>query len=160
MKSNLDLLVEELRRRKLTVSFAESCTGGKLSAALTEIPGVSDIFMGSVVCYANEVKSDLLGVRRDTLIDEGAVSEKVALELARGVRQRLNTGCSVAITGIAGPTGGSADKPVGTVWFATSGPSFEKAERKFFAGNRVKIQNQSVEFAIEFLKQQLVGLKS
>lgn len=147
----LESLIAELRRQKLTVSFAESCTGGHLSAAITEISGVSDIFMGSVVCYANEVKFDLLGVRRETLIEEGAVSENVARQMAQGVRQQLKTGCSVAITGIAGPTGGSVQKPVGTVWFAVSGPNFEAAEKKLFTGSRVEIQNQSVNFANAFL---------
>jgi nicotinamide-nucleotide amidase len=149
-----DLLAEvvlELRRKKLRVSFAESCTGGKLSAAITEIPGISDIFVGSVISYANEVKIDLLGVRREALIDEGAVSEVVVRQMAQGVRQQLKTECSVAITGIAGPTGGSQQKPVGTVWFAACGPDFEVAEQKSFVGSRIDIQNQAANFAGDFL---------
>ncbi len=151
-------LISELRRKKLTLSLAESCTGGKFSAAMTEIPGVSDIFVGSVVSYADAVKSDLLGVRREALIDEGAVSEVVATQMAQGVRQQLKTDCSVAITGIAGPTGGSLQKPVGTVWFAVSGPNFEAAEKKFFRGSRLEIQNQAVlhgaNFLLRLLKKQ------
>ena len=151
LRETLEEVVLELRRKKLSLSFAESCTGGRLSAAITEIPGVSDIFMGSIVSYANEVKIDLLGVRRETLIDEGAVSDIVASQMAQGVRQQLKTKVSVAITGVAGPTGGSLQKPVGTVWFAASGPNFEATEKKFFAGSRLDIQNQAVGYAADLL---------
>jgi nicotinamide-nucleotide amidase len=144
-------LVEELRAHKLTVSFAESCTGGRLSASLAEIPGVSDVFLGSVVSYAYQAKVDLLGVSWDTLHSEGAVSDKVASQMARGCREHLKSSWSVAITGIAGPSGGTAEKPVGTVWFAASGPSFDRSEKKVFSGSRVQIQQQSVEFAAAFL---------
>lgn len=154
-KQLLTELIEELRRKKLSLSFAESCTGGRLSAALTEFPGVSDIFVGSVVSYANGVKSDLLGVRREALIEEGAVSETVARQMAQGVRQQLKTDCAVAITGIAGPTGGSPQKPVGTVCFAASGLGLEIAETKLFAGARTEIQDQAVTHAA-FLLLQLV----
>lgn len=147
----LSQLIEFFRSRKLTLSFAESCTGGKLSAFLTEQPGVSDIFLGSVVSYSNQAKEDLLGVRRDTLLSEGAVSENIARQMAQGARRQIHSDWSVAITGIAGPSGGSPEKPVGTVWFAVSGPSFEAAEKKLFAGSRVEIQDHSANFAMEFL---------
>lgn len=147
----LQELIKLLRDRKLTVSFAESCTGGALSAFLTEQPGISDIFLGSVVSYSNEAKVDLLGVRRDTLMQEGAVSESVARQMAHGVRRQLKTEWSVAITGIAGPSGGTATKPVGTVCFAVSGPSFEEARKKLFSGNRKDIQMASVDFAVQWL---------
>ena len=151
MLNQLEELIAELRRQKLTISFAESCTGGMLSAAVTEFSGVSDIYVGSVISYANEVKVDLLKVRRESLIDEGAVSANVARQMAQGVRQQLKTDCSVAITGIAGPTGGSKDKPVGTVWFAVCGPNFEASEKKLFTGSRREIQNQAVQYAGSFL---------
>ncbi len=122
------------------MGFAESCTGGALSAFLTEQPGVSDIYLGSVVSYSNEAKVDLLGVRRDTLMQEGAVSEAVARQMAQGVRRQLKTDWSVAITGIAGPTGGTPGKPVGTVCFAIAGPNFEESRKEFFSGNRKDIQ--------------------
>ena len=149
--TTLSQLIEIFRSRKLTLSFAESCTGGRLSAFVTEQPGVSDIFLGSVVSYSNQAKEDLLGVRRDTLLSEGAVSEKIARQMAQGVRRQIHSDWSVAITGIAGPSGGSPEKPVGTVWFAVSGPNFEAAEKKLFAGSRVEIQDHSVNFAMEFL---------
>lgn len=147
----LQELIRSLRDQKLTVGFAESCTGGALSAFLTEQPGVSDIFLGSVVSYSNEAKVDLLGVRRDTLMQEGAVSEIVARQMAHGVRRQLKTDWSVAITGIAGPTGGTPAKPVGTVCFAISGPDFEDSRKELFSGDRKAIQMRSVDCAVAWL---------
>lgn len=151
----LQELIRSLRDQKLTVSFAESCTGGALSAFLAEQPGVSDIFLGSVVSYSNEAKVDLLGVRRDTLTNEGAVSETVARQMAHGVRRQLKTDWSVAITGIAGPSGGTATKPVGTVCFALAGPGFEDSRKEFFSGERKDIQQSSVDFAVRWLVEVL-----
>lgn len=117
-------VIQALLAQKQTLSFAESCTGGALSARITEKSGVSAIFMGSVVSYANEAKAELLGVGRDSLNNFGAVSEIVAQEMAQGVRHRFHTDWGVSVTGIAGPTGGSAEKPVGTVWIAVAGSGF------------------------------------
>ncbi len=153
--AKLQELIELLRDRKLSVSFAESCTGGQLSAFLTEQAGISDIFMGSVVSYSNEAKIDLLEIRRDTLKNEGAVSEGIARQMARGVRDKLKSSCAVAITGIAGPSGGTPTKPVGTVCFAVSGPDFEESRNKLFSGSRGDIQRQSVDYAIEFLTESI-----
>lgn len=147
----LQELIRSFRDQKLTMGFAESCTGGALSAFLTEQPGVSDIFLGSVVSYSNEAKVDLLGVRRDTLMQEGAVSEAVARQMAHGVRKQLKTDWSVAITGIAGPSGGTPVKPVGTVCFAIAGPGFEESRREIFSGDRKAIQQKSVDYAISWL---------
>lgn len=153
--SQLQNVINLLRTNRLTLSFAESCTGGRLSATLAAEPGISDIFMGSVVSYSNEVKMDLLGVRRDSILNQGAVSSEVALQMAQGVRAKLKTLWSVSVTGIAGPTGGSQEKPVGTVWFAVSGPDFDQAQLKQFSGDRSRIQEQSVEYALEFLAEVL-----
>jgi competence/damage-inducible protein CinA C-terminal domain len=147
----LQVFIKTLRDRKLTVSFAESCTGGALSSFLTEQPGVSDIFLGSVVSYSNEAKVDILGVRRDTLMNEGAVSESIARQMAHGVRQQLKTDWSIAVTGIAGPSGGTPTKPVGTVCFAISGSGFEDSSKQLFSGDRKTIQTASVDFAMEWL---------
>ena len=147
----LQELIRSLRDQKLTVGFAESCTGGALSAFLTEQAGVSDIFLGSVVSYSNEAKVDLLGVRRDTLMQEGAVSESVARQMAHGVRRQLKTDWSVAITGIAGPTGGTPTKPVGTVCIAIAGPDFEDSRKEFFSGDRKGIQLASVDYSVRWL---------
>ena len=143
--------IRSLRDQKLTVGFAESCTGGALSAFLTEQAGISDIFLGSVVSYSNEAKVDLLGVRRDTLMQEGAVSESVARQMAHGVRRQLKTEWSVAITGIAGPSGGTPTKPVGTVCFAIAGPNFEDSRKEFFSGDRKDIQQAAVDFSVNWL---------
>lgn len=148
-------LIDRLRTRNQTVSFAESCTGGLLSATLSAVAGVSDIYLGSIVSYSYQAKVDLLGVSWNVLKVEGAVSDRVARQMARGAREKLKSHWSVAITGIAGPTGGTPEKPVGTVWFAVSGPGFEVTERKLFSGGRVEVQKQSVDFAIELLMKGL-----
>lgn len=160
LRSQIEKLVAELRRRRLSLGFGESCTGGLLSGTVAAIPGVSDIFMGSVVSYSYNAKVDLLGVSWDTLNNQGAVSEDVARQMARGVCERLKVNCSAAITGIAGPSGGTPEKPVGTVWFAVRGPRFEVAEKKLFAGDREAIQVQSVEFAVNLLLRELTKTDS
>jgi len=147
----LQELIRSLRDQKLTVGFAESCTGGALSAFLTEQAGISDIFLGSVVSYSNEAKVDLLGVRRDTLMQEGAVSELIARQMAHGVRRQLKTDWSVAITGIAGPSGGTPTKPVGTVCIAIAGPNFEDSRKEHFSGDRKAIQQASVDYSVRWL---------
>jgi PncC family amidohydrolase len=152
---NLHNMIKHLRRTQTVVSFAESCTGGKLSAKLTENPGVSDIFMGSVVCYANSAKEDILGVLRESLMKEGAVSEVVALQMANGAKKVLKSHWSVAITGIAGPDGGTKDKPVGTVCFAVVGPNVEYTEKKLFSGSRIQIQEQSAEHVLLMMNKHL-----
>lgn len=145
-----------LRVRKLTIGFAESCTGGLLTATMTAAPGVSDVFMGSVVTYSNASKVDVLGVHENALKAEGAVSELVAREMAQGTRRQMKVDVAVAITGIAGPGGGTPDKPVGTVCFAISGPGIaEDSVRKQFSGSRNDVQESSVRFAMEYLISRL-----
>lgn len=147
----LEKLMVRLRSQKATLALAESCTGGLLSAAVAAIPGVSDIYQGAVVSYSYQSKVDLLGVPWALLSTEGAVSDKVACLMAQGACQKFNATWSVGITGIAGPTGGTPDKPVGTVWFGIAGPQFVTAQKMIFAGSREEIQRQSAEFAAEFL---------
>ena len=113
-------VVERLRESGNTVAFAESCTGGFISKRITDVSGASDVFVGGCVTYANEAKMKLLGVRAETLERFGAVSEQTAKEMAKGVREALGTDIGVSVTGIAGPTGGSAEKPVGTVFLGIS----------------------------------------
>lgn len=110
-------------RRGWTMATAESCTGGLVGALLTSVPGCSEWYVGGVVSYSNALKRDLLGVGTETLAAHGAVSAAVAEAMAVGARDRLGATIAVAVTGIAGPDGGSADKPVGLVWFALAGPS-------------------------------------
>jgi PncC family amidohydrolase len=148
---NLLALIQKLRSRNQTIGFAESCTGGLLSARMAAEPGVSDIYLGAVVSYSYSAKESLLGVSRNVLRLEGAVSERVARQMAQGLRTQVKCDWSAAITGIAGPTGGTPDKPVGTVWFAVAGPGVELTAMKLFAGNRGEIQSQAADFAVELL---------
>ena len=115
----LEMIVGELLRNKnLTVSTAESCTGGSVAACLTSVPGSSEYFIGGVVAYSNEVKMGLLDVSAQTLEQHGAVSEETVIEMVKGAMKALKTDCAVATSGIAGPGGGTPEKPVGTVWIA------------------------------------------
>lgn len=148
---NTQTLIESLRSRTETVCFAESCTGGLLSSEVTRLAGVSDVFMGSFVTYSNRMKREILGVPPHILSTLGAVSRTVALHMARGAKNLTATHWAVSITGIAGPSGGTDTKPVGTVCFAFVGPGIEKTTQESFTGSRVEIQQQSVQFAIKNL---------
>ena len=105
-------------KEKLTLATAESCTGGSISVAITSVPGSSQFFKGGIVAYSNEVKESILGVSKETLMNYGAVSEQTVIEMAQGAMRIMNCDCAVATSGIAGPTGGSNDKPIGMVWIA------------------------------------------
>ncbi|MBQ8269607.1 MAG: CinA family protein [Bacteroidaceae bacterium] len=113
-------VVERLLSRGYTIATAESCTGGSIAAAITGVPGCSAVFKGSVVAYCNEVKASVLGVSRETLSAHGAVSEDTVRQMALGVQSLLKADCAVATSGIAGPGGGTPEKPVGTVWVAVA----------------------------------------
>jgi PncC family amidohydrolase len=147
--------VEALRARGATVSFAESCTGGMLSSMVTSVAGVSDVYMGSIVAYSNEVKESVLGVERRLLQSSGAVSSPVARAMARGVRDLIGTTWSVSITGIAGPGGGSVERPVGTVFVAIAGPGVDRAVEQHFTGGRHVIQQASADYALQLLIEEV-----
>ncbi|RYZ46519.1 MAG: CinA family nicotinamide mononucleotide deamidase-related protein, partial [Chitinophagaceae bacterium] len=120
-----------LKEKSATLSTAESCTGGYIAHLLTSLPGSSAIFLGTVVAYANTVKEAILGVKSETLAEHGAVSEQTVLQMAAGVCQRLQTDYAIATSGIMGPGGGSAEKPVGTVWIAVAGKEGKAIAQKF-----------------------------
>lgn len=142
--------------RKLVLSFAESCTGGLASATVTNIPGSSTWFDGGVVTYSNQAKQDLLQVSKESLIQYGAVSEQVASEMAKGLIKQGRADIAVSVTGIAGPDGGSLEKPVGTVCFAwASKHSPVKTLRILFAGDRQEIRQQSVRAMLLGIKELL-----
>ncbi len=147
--------IKALRQQKMTVGFAESCTGGRLSALWTETAGVSDVFLGSIISYSNQAKLDLLGVAPEALKIHGAVSAEVARQMAKGAQASLKVSWALAITGVAGPSGGSGTKPVGTVWFGMVGPGVEETCQQKFSGDRVEIQNQAAEFATSWLAEKL-----
>ena len=134
------ILGELLKQQNATIATAESCTGGRLAAALNAQAGSSAYFMGSVVAYANEVKEQVLGVEHDTLMRYGAVSEQTVRQMAEGVRGLMHTDYAIATSGIAGPDGGTEDKPVGTVWIAWATPDGTVAERFQFGVARLRQQ--------------------
>jgi nicotinamide-nucleotide amidase len=132
-----------------TLAAAESCTGGWLSKALTDVAGSSSFFTAGFATYSNESKQSALGVSVATLATHGAVSREVVLEMALGARHAGGADLAVAISGVAGPTGGTADKPVGTVWFGIVGPnSAPSAEKQHFGGNREAVRRQAVSHAL------------
>ncbi len=111
---------ELLKSQKMTLSTAESCTGGGVAALITSVPGSSEYFKGGIVAYSNEVKTSLLHVSPETLEKHGAVSQETVIEMARGAMEALKTNCAIATSGIAGPGGGTPQKPVGTIWMAVA----------------------------------------
>lgn len=147
-----------LRAKGQTLALAESCTGGMISSLVTDVAGSSDYFLGSVVSYANDAKERLLDVSAETLRLHGAVSEQAAREMARGARDRFGADVAAAVTGIAGPGGGSEEKPVGTVFLAVSGrDGFEVARKRFFGGDRGVVRRAASQLALELLRRSLAG---
>ncbi len=151
------VLIEALRERKLTLATAESCTGGMVGARITAIAGSSDVYLGGVVSYANDAKATLLGVPPDTIERHGAVSEETARAMAAGVAARLGADVTVAVTGVAGPGGGSPEKPVGTVWFAWKVGAVIEARRVGFPGDRRQVRTRATQAAILGLLVRLTG---
>jgi nicotinamide-nucleotide amidase len=141
-----------LKGRGETLSVAESCTGGGLAHLLTETPGSSSVFSRGFVTYANDAKMELLGVSSATLEAFGAVSEETALAMAAGCRERSGTDYACAITGIAGPDGGSPDKPVGTVWISIASRQARHARRFHFRGDRETIRQRSAYAALNQIR--------
>jgi len=149
--------VQVLTRRSTTVSVAESCTGGLVSAALTDVPGVSDVFLGSVVSYANSVKSGVLDVPDGLLAQFGAVSEQTAAAMAEGARTLMGSDIAVSITGVAGPGGGTSEKPVGLVWFALSHEGGTYAmDYRFLGGSRESVRARATAKALDIVRRHLV----
>ena len=153
-RSYLDL-VNLLKELNLTISCAESCTGGLISKLLTDVSGSSKIFMGSVVAYNNKIKENVLNVKKRTLEDFGAVSLETAIEMCRGVNASFDTSISVSTTGIAGPSGGTDNKPVGMVCFGFVIKGSEFTKIKQFSGDRDDIRNSSALFVSDFILEKL-----
>src|SRR5690606_24881371 len=139
--------------RRLTLASAESCTGGRIAAAFTAIPGISAAFLEGLVTYSNEAKTRLLGVSTDLLRAHGAVSREVALAMATGARERAGADWGVSTTGVAGPGGGSAEKPVGLVHIAVAGPDgmVHHVERRY-PGDRDQVQARATAGALDLLR--------
>ena len=145
-------VLELCRARGLTVATAESCTGGLVAARLTSIPGSSDVVLGGLVAYANEVKERELGIPAALLVEHGAVSAQVAEAMARGARDRLRADVAVSVTGVAGPGGGTDEKPVGLVYCHASGPDGELGREFNFPGDRAAIRARSVVIALHLVR--------
>ncbi len=146
-----EVLGNLLRERELTVAFAESCTGGNLAHRITQVPGSSAYFLGSVVSYSNDVKANVLGVSRSDLSQHGAVSSEVVTQMADGVCRLMRTDCAIATSGIAGPDGGTRFKPVGTVWMAARLQDKIVTECMHFKGDRNAVIEQATNHAIMML---------
>lgn len=144
-------IIRELSERGLHLGVAESCTGGLITKKLTDPPGASAALVGGVVAYANEVKIDFLGVAPETIERHGAVSAETAREMAAGVRRLLKTDLAISVTGVAGPGGGSAAKPVGTVWIGAATQERTGARHFLFRGDRETIRERAAEAALAIL---------
>jgi nicotinamide-nucleotide amidase len=152
------IVLDLCRKRGLTIGVAESCTGGLLGARLTAIPGSSDVLRGGVIAYHNDMKLELLGVQPSTLAEHGAVSEAVAREMAAGARRASRTNIGLAITGVAGPTGGTPAKPVGTVWIAVNVDGEAQTALHRMWGDRVDIRERAAQWTLESLRLELIGI--
>ncbi len=146
-----------LRGKGMTLSTAESCTGGYIAHLITLVPGSSDYFKGSVVAYANEIKESELGVKHESLLAFGAVSEQVAIEMAEGIKNKFGTDYAIATTGIAGPAGGSEEKPVGTVWVAVSTPDKTFARHFLMGEDRQRTIIKTAATAFNLLRLEMVS---
>lgn len=142
--------------KRLTVSTAESCTGGNIAHKITMVAGSSAYYMGGVVSYSNDVKEEMLGVLHTDIESFGAVSEPVVRQMARGVKQRIGTDCSIATSGIAGPSGGTTDKPVGTIWVAVCTPMGTQSKCLHLGANRGENIEEATRLAMEMLYYQLL----
>ncbi|HUA11662.1 MAG TPA: competence/damage-inducible protein A [Solirubrobacteraceae bacterium] len=145
-------IARELRERGATIATGESCTGGLLAGRLTELAGASDYFLGGLVTYSNEAKHALAGVERGLIERHGAVSEEVALALADGARERLGADLGVGVTGIAGPGGGSEEKPVGLVWFAVTDAGARRARSVTLPGGRADVRDRATTVALHIVR--------
>ena len=153
-----DIALEEalglvLKERNLTVATAESCTGGNIARLITSVPGSSAYFSGSVIAYENRIKTGVLGVESGTIDSKGAVSREVVEQMAKGVCMRLGTNTAMATSGIAGPDGGSEEKPVGTTWICVTHGEMSYAKKYRFGGSRERIIDQASYTAMQLLRR-------
>ncbi len=148
-------IIDKLREQHHTISFAESCTGGKLVASFTSIAGISSILNGSCVTYSNEIKHKWLNVETRVLEQFGAVSKECIEQMLNGIKQMANSDYAIAVSGIAGPSGGTPTKPVGTIFIGLLSPAGSTVHHCLFEGDREAVQNASVDFAIKLLAKEL-----
>ena len=154
-KQNTIEIINTLKKKNQTITFAESCTGGRIAAEFTAISGASSVLMGSAVTYANEIKSAWLGVKEETLIAHGAVSKECVEEMLAGILKMASADYAIAVSGIAGPTGGTEEKPVGTVYIGIRNAKESIVQLHLFKGDREEVQEQAKNTAIALLKNNL-----
>jgi PncC family amidohydrolase len=147
-----------LLKHRLTLATAESCTGGLIGHRLTNVPGSSEYFLGGIIAYANVIKERVLSVSRQTLDTHGAVSAETAVEMARGARRMLGVDIAISVTGIAGPGGGTPEKPVGLVYIALAAPDFERVEQFVWNQDREGNKWESAEAALRLVLEYLPSL--
>lgn len=158
MTELLELYVGKLlSQKKLTLSTAESCTGGLIAHLITNVAGSSEYFMGGIVCYSNNAKANLLNVSWETLNTYGAVSKETVIEMAIGAKEKLKTDIAISVSGIAGPGGGTSQKPVGTTWVGLATPTQVEARHFIWNGNREKNKIDSAQAALQFVLDYLEG---
>lgn len=148
-------IIDELTKKNMTVAAAESCTGGLVAATLVSIPGASAVLNESYITYSNEAKHRILGVKNETLEAYGAVSEQTAAEMALGVAKTANANVGIATTGIAGPDGGTQEKPVGLVYIACSVNGEVKVTKNYFTGDRQAVRKQAVIIAMTIVNDRI-----
>jgi nicotinamide-nucleotide amidase len=150
------VVLDLCRARSLSVATAESCTGGLIGERLTAVPGSSDVFLGGVVAYSNGVKESILDVPAELIHADGAVSESVARAMASGVRTRIGADVGIAVTGIAGPGGGTAEKPVGTVWIAVQVGEQVRTFGRVYIGDRGEVRARAAQAALDTVRAMLI----
>ena len=150
-----DEIISKLIENNITISTAESCTGGSLGKIITSVPGASSIYGYGFITYANEAKEKILGVSHETLEKHGAVSSETALEMAKGAREVSGSDIAVSVTGIAGPGGGTAEKPVGLVYIAIADKNGEQYRKLNLSGNRDEVRAKTCEKVFELVKERL-----
>jgi nicotinamide-nucleotide amidase len=155
MKKRIENIIQTLKANNHTITMAESCTGGRIAAAFTSIAGASNVFHGGCITYANEIKHLWLGVSNETLEQHGAVSQQCVEEMLLGIQHKASSDYAIAVSGIAGPDGGSAEKPVGTVYIGVLSPSKMMVKRYRFEGDREAVQKAAVVQAIDLLEKNL-----
>jgi len=154
-KQNTIDIIKILKAKNQFITFAESCTGGRIASAFTAISGASSVLNGSAVTYSNEIKSQWLGVKENTLINHGAVSSECVKEMLEGICKMAKADYAIAVSGIAGPTGGTIQKPIGTVYIGIKTPKDIIINRYLFKGDREEVQNQATSKSIEILKKNI-----
>lgn len=157
MQSEAEALFRTLQSMGLTLACAESCTGGMIGAAMTDMPGSSSVFLGSAVTYSNDAKERILGVKHQTLLDHGAVSAETASEMVRGAMRIYGSDTAIAVTGIAGPGGATAEKPIGLVYIAVADGPRVVVSKNNFSGDRASVRTQTRDTALAMMRELLEG---